>query len=58
MSLKKILGKVFVYLVLEMGALSGAPIRQEEIEQLMKMSEPCVTQTLKRKEGDDGSTPA
>jgi hypothetical protein len=51
-SLKKALGKILVCLVLQVGALGGAPIRQEEIEQLMQMSEPCVTQALRRKEDE------
>ena len=46
MSWKKVLAKIFVCMVLEVGVLSGAPIRREEIEQLMQMSEPCVVQTL------------
>jgi hypothetical protein len=50
--LLKIMGKVFLCLVLEMGVLSGARIRPEEIEQLMKMSEPCVIQTMRR-DGND-----
>ena len=58
MSIRKILGKVFVCLVLQVGAFSGQ-VRPEEIEQLMKMmSEPCVTQTVRTGNGDgDGEEP-
>jgi hypothetical protein len=41
-----------VCLVLQIGALSGA-VRTEEIEQLMKMSEPCVTQTVGKDKDED-----
>lgn len=52
MSFSRVLGRILVCLVLEMGALSGA-VRPEDIEQIMKLSEPCVTQTLGKKEGDE-----
>lgn len=37
--MKKWLGKAIVYLVLEIGALCGVPMRPDQIEQLMKMTE-------------------
>jgi hypothetical protein len=51
-SLKRILGKTLVYLVLEVGALCGVPMRPDEIEKIMKMSEPQVTQVARSEEGD------
>ena len=48
MSLKKLLGKVLIYVFLEAGALCGVPISPEEIERLMQMSDTkvvCVTRT-------------
>lgn len=35
MSLKKFLGKLFVFAVLELGALAGVPMSPEQIEKLM-----------------------
>jgi hypothetical protein len=52
-SLKQILGKVFLCLVLQMGVLGGASMRPEDIEQLMKMSEPCVVQVMSKEKVDD-----
>jgi hypothetical protein len=52
MSLRKCLAKALVYLVLEIGALSGVPIRPDEIEQLMKIQQSGVTQVLRNEEGD------
>ena len=37
--MKKWLAKAIIYLVLEIGALCGVPMRPEQIEQLMKMTE-------------------
>jgi hypothetical protein len=51
-SLKKVLGKTLVYVVLEIGALCGVPMRPDEIEKIMKMSEPRVTQVVRSDEGD------
>jgi hypothetical protein len=51
-SWKRILGKTLVYFVLEVGALCGVPMRPDEIEKIMKMSEPRVTQVLRSEEGD------
>lgn len=36
-SLRKLLGKIFVFVVLEMGALAGVPVSPEEIEKLMNV---------------------
>lgn len=52
MSLSKVLGRVLVCVVLEMGALSGA-VRPEDIEQVMKLSEPRVVQTLGKKDEEE-----
>jgi len=38
-SLKKCLGRALVYIVLEIGALCGVPMRPDEIEKLMKIAD-------------------
>lgn len=53
MSFKGILGRVFVCLILQIGIYGGARIPPEEIEQLMKMSQPRVVQTVPSGEGKD-----
>ena len=52
MSWKKILGKALILGCLEIGAMSGVPIRPEEIEELMKMSQPKVVHVVRNDEGD------
>lgn len=47
MSLKTCLGKVLVYLVLEIGAICGVPMRPDQIEQLMKIADRGVVQTTR-----------
>ncbi len=42
MKLRSMLGKVFILGVLEVGALCGVPIRPEQIEQVMKLSESAI----------------
>ena len=37
MSLRKMLGKLLIFAVLELGALSGASMTQEDIEKLMNL---------------------
>lgn len=53
MSLKKWLGQALVYLVLEVGALCGVPMRPDEIEQLMKISERSTVQVVQREDEVD-----
>jgi hypothetical protein len=58
MSLRNCLGKVLLLSVLELGALCGAPIRPEQIEEIMKMSsQPAVTHVIRNEDGD-GEPPA
>lgn len=53
MPLKTWLGKVLVYLVLELGALCGVPVRPDEIEQLMKINETKIAQVARNENDDD-----
>ena len=49
MSCRSFLAKLFVFVMLEIGALAGVPMTPEQIRNLMRvMSEPVATQTLKR----------
>ncbi|MEA2569718.1 MAG: hypothetical protein QOI24_1719 [Acidobacteriota bacterium] len=52
MSWKKMLAKALILGCLEIGALSGVPIRPEEIEAVMKMSQPKVVHVVRNDEGD------
>jgi hypothetical protein len=52
MSLRELLAKALVYLVLEIGALGGVPIRPDEVERLMKIQECGVTQVMRNEERD------
>jgi hypothetical protein len=54
MSLKKCLGKVLIYLVLEIGALAGMPMPPDQLEQLMKIADQKVA-CVKRREDSDGN---
>lgn len=54
MSLRKRLGKLVLCVVLQLGACSGANIRPEDIEQLMKMSQSQVVQVVRRESPPDG----
>ena|SRR5437867_1163300 len=51
-SLKKCLGRALVYLVLEIGALCGVPMRPDEIEKLMKIADRRVTHVKRNQKGD------
>ena len=53
MSLKNRLGKLLLLGFLEVGALCGAAIRPEQIEEIMKMSQPAVTYVVRNEDGDD-----
>ena len=37
MSLRKLLGKLLIYGILEMGALAGVPMSPEQIEKIMQV---------------------
>lgn len=52
MSWKKSLAKVFLLAGLEIGALMGAPIRPEQIEEIMKLSQPAVIQVMRTDQGE------
>jgi len=52
MSLKKCFGKALIFLCLELGALSGVPMRPDEIEQLMKIADQKIAHVIRREEGD------
>jgi len=55
-SLRTLLGKGFVYLVLEWGALCGVPIRPDEIERLMTVNQPAAVYAERTDDGDgDGA---
>lgn len=52
MSLKKSFGKLLICVVLEIGALSGVPMRPEEIARLMEITKCSVGQVMKTDLGD------
>jgi hypothetical protein len=52
MSLKKCLGKALIYLVLEIGALTGVPVRPDEIEQLMRIADQKIVAVTRSENGD------
>lgn len=55
---KSWLARVLFCLMLELGALSGAPVRPEEIEALMQAADrPGVVQVLRRESDGDGDPP-
>jgi hypothetical protein len=53
-SLRKMLGKLFIFAFLEIGALAGMPITPEQIEELMNlMNRTKVVQVLKTENDPD-----
>ena len=52
MSLKTCLGKALVYLVLEIGALSGVPMRPDEIARIMQVLDRNVAVATRHQTGD------
>lgn len=52
MSLKKSLGKLLICVVLEFGALSGVPMRPDEIARLMEITKCSVGQVMKNDLGE------
>lgn len=57
MSLKKRLGKILVYAVLEMGALCGVPMQPDQIEKIMKLMDRAVVTDVLRNEDDEPVPP-
>lgn len=56
MSLRKMLGKIFLFVMLEVGALSGM-MTPQEIEKLMKvMNAQKIVQMQRNENGEDVST--
>ena len=51
-SLKKCVAKALVYLILEVGALCGVPMRPDQIEQLMKIADRNVAHAVRSEDGD------
>ena len=59
MSLMKRLRVLFVCAVLEMGVLVGAPMRPDEIQELMhQMNQPKLAHALPSENDDGGDSPA
>ena len=52
MSLRKLLGKIFMCAVLEFGLLAGAQMTQEEIEKLMNIMHRTKVVQIKKTESD------
>lgn len=57
MSLKTRLAKIFVYAVLELGALCGVPMRPDQIEKIMKLMDRAVVTDVLRNEDDEPAKP-
>lgn len=55
MSIKKTAAKLLLYFVIEIGAMIGIPIRPDEIEKLMQITEPKVV-AMKQDEDGDGDS--
>ncbi|HWW59912.1 MAG TPA: hypothetical protein VN181_00965 [Thermoanaerobaculia bacterium] len=54
MSFRKLLGKLFVFAVLELGAFTGVPMSLEEIEKLMNIMHRTKVVHVMKTEGGDG----
>jgi hypothetical protein len=53
-SLKKWLGRALIYVILELGALCGIPMRPDEIEKLLKVHERGAVTHVKRNDDPKG----
>jgi hypothetical protein len=53
MSLKKVLGKVLLFGVLQVGALAGVPMPPEKIEEIMEMMNRVQVVRVIHKERED-----
>jgi hypothetical protein len=59
MARKRWLATVFTYLMLEVGALMGAPVRPEQIEEITRLlSQTVVTEVVERDAGGDPPDPS
>jgi hypothetical protein len=59
MACKRWLATVFTYLMLEAGALLGAPVRPEQIEEITRLlSKTLVTEVVRRDAGGDPPDPS
>ena len=56
MARKNVLAKIFLYVMLELGALAGAPIRPADVEALARQMNGSQVVEL-RKRDDDGDPP-
>lgn len=54
MSLKKSLGKILLFVVLEAGAMLGMPLGPRQIEELMQVMHRTHHEHVLKKEEDDG----
>ena len=55
---RNLLAKIFLYAMLEFGALVGVPIRPDEIETLTRlMNSTQVVQVVKKENDGDGDPP-
>ena len=57
MSLKTRLAKIFVYAVLEVGALCGVPMAPDQIDRIMKLMDRAVVTDVLKKEDDEPPAP-
>lgn len=57
MSLKTRLAKIFVYAVLEVGALCGVPMAPDQIERIMKLMDRAVVTDVLKNEDDEPPGP-
>jgi hypothetical protein len=51
-SLRKVLGKVLVLSMLEVGALAGVPIRPEEVQEMMTLTNRAAHLIVRDHDGD------
>jgi hypothetical protein len=59
MARKRWLATVFTYLMLEVGALMGAPVRPEQIEEITRLlSQTVVSEVVERDAGGDPPDPS
>jgi hypothetical protein len=56
MARRRWLGTVAVYLILELGALCGVPVRPDEVERMSRLANGSLVTQVERRE-DDGDPP-
>jgi hypothetical protein len=54
MSLRKILGRLLLLTVMELGSLAGVPMTQEQIEKLMRAMHATTVEQVVKKEDAGG----